>query len=44
MVSEIVAVYTNKQYWEKLSRFGTSYISGHFNKENMKKVFKDLIG
>lgn len=40
----ILYTYSNKEYWETLSAFGKEYILHNFNKENMKVVFKSIIG
>ncbi len=42
--AEIIRVYTGKSNWQQLSSFGRSYVADNFNKENMKNVFKKIIG
>ncbi len=44
MLTEIIRVYTDKNQWQKLSIFGKAYVAGNFNMENMKAVFKKIIG
>jgi len=44
LASEITKAYQDKAYWEQLSRFGMDYVAANFNKENMKQVFKGIIG
>ena len=44
MAAKALEVYNNKEEWEGLSKFGKRYVADNFNKEGMKKVFKELIG
>lgn len=44
LADNIIYTYTNKEHWQKLSTFGKDYVLNNFNKENMKQVFKNLIG
>lgn len=44
MAAKTLEVYNDKKMWESLSEFGKQYVADNFNKENMKRVFKELIG
>ncbi len=44
MIAEILRIYADKITWEKLSAFGKAYVKENFNKENMKSVFKEIVG
>lgn len=41
---EIIAMYSNKEKWERYSEFGKQYVRYNFNKESMKRVFRNIIG
>jgi glycosyltransferase involved in cell wall biosynthesis len=43
LIENIALTYHNQQQWESLSAFGKNYVKEHFNKENMKQVFKKII-
>ncbi len=43
LTHEILSIYNNKQIWQVMSDFGIAYVQAHFNKENMKLVFKMIL-
>jgi len=43
LAENIVYTYTNKEQWQRLSSFGMDYVRHNFNKDSMKKVFKNII-
>jgi len=43
-VDRILQVYHEPELWQQLSWFGKKYVAGNFNKEIMKKTFKEIIG
>ncbi len=43
-VAEIRRVYNDPAYWQQLSNYGQAYIRNNFARDNMKQVFKKLIG
>ena len=40
----ILSLYNNNKLWSELSEFGQKYVEENFNRDNMKSVFKKLIG
>ena len=44
IIESINKAYFNPELWQQLSWFGKKYVSDNFNKEIMKRVFKDIIG
>jgi glycosyltransferase involved in cell wall biosynthesis len=42
--SAVLSLYHDDRLWNELSQFGRKYVQEHFNRENMRSVFKKLIG
>jgi O-antigen biosynthesis protein len=40
----ILSLYNDDKLWSELSEFGQKYVEENFNRDNMKSVFKKLIG
>ncbi len=43
LADNIVYIYTHKDAWNNLSKFGKDYVARYFNREKMKEVFRKVI-
>jgi glycosyltransferase involved in cell wall biosynthesis len=44
LTEEILKLYNDRSYWDKLAAFGKEYVLKNFSRENMREVFKSVIG
>ncbi len=44
LTDEILKLYNDKDHWNRLAGFGKKYVLRNFSKENMREVFKKVIG
>jgi GT2 family glycosyltransferase/glycosyltransferase involved in cell wall biosynthesis len=44
MQFNILEIYSDKERWDKISRYGKEYVQRYFNREGMKNTFRDIIG
>ena len=44
LTEEILKLYNDKGHWDKLAAFGKEYVLRNFSRENMREVFKSVIG